>query len=283
MKDKLILLFCLTTFLFSSNIKPVMLFDTDIIFDNSWNETIYKGLKKFEEKTNISTKIFNEMDEDKAILLLQQLAKENYNPILLSYTEYRKKAILQVMANYPKTRFIVLNGALNMPNAHYISFSNQESSFLAGYLAAKKSKTNKIGFIGGAKISVIKNFLCGYIKGAKYANRNVEVLYNYIGSDFHAFINPEKAYDLTEEQIKNGADILFSAAGNSSLGVLEAAYKNNVFGIGVDSNQNHLYPGNVLTSAMVRVDNAVFRALMAAKNNIWGDASKNYGASRTGS
>lgn len=282
MKIKLLFLTLISTFLFSNEIKPAILFDTDMIFDNAWNETIYNGIKKFEKKTNIPVTIFKEIDSDKAIVTLEELAKSDYNPILLSYTEYRQKAITQIMANYPKTRFIILNGTLNMPNAHYISFSNQESSFLAGYLAAKKSKTNKIGFIGGAQISVIQNFLCGYIKGAKYANKDVLIDYTYIGLDFNAFISPDIAYDIALTQIKNGADVLFTAAGNSALGALRAADEHHVFGIGIDSNQNSLFPGSVLTSVMVRVDNAVFRSLMAAKSNIWGNQMKIMGLQEEG-
>jgi basic membrane protein A len=282
MHIKLFSLSLLSTFLFSSEIKPAMLFDADIIFDNAWSETIYNGLKKFEKKTDIPIAIFNEVDGDKAIVLLQKLAKDGYNPILLSFTEYRKQAITQVMANYPKTRFIVLNGSLNMPNAHYISFSYQESSFLSGYLAAKKSKTQKIGFVGGAKIPVIKNFLCGYIKGAKYANKDIVIEHEYIGSDMHAFINPNRAYEIAKEQIKNGADVIFAPAGHSSVGALKAVNETKVYGIGVDSNQNGLYPGRILTSAMVRVDNAIMRALMAAKNNIWGPQMKIMGLQENG-
>lgn len=279
---KFLLLIISSTFLFSAQIKPAMLFDADIILDNSWNETIYKGIKKFEKKTDINVDIFNEVDADKAIILLRQLAKKKYNPIIMSYTEYRKDAITEIMKNNPKTRFIILNGSFNMPNAHYISFSYEESSFLVGYIAAKKSKTKNIGFIGGADIPIIRNFLCAYIKGAKFANKDVNIEYTFIGSDLHAFINPDKAYELGLEQIKNGADVLFAPAGHSSLGALKASYEKKVYSIGVDSNQNSLYPGSVLTSAMTRVDNAIFRALMAAKNNVWGSQIKIMGLQEKG-
>lgn len=272
---KLLVLVFISTLLFSNEFKPAMIFDTDLILDNSWNETIYKGIKKFEKKTNENVKIVNIKTEKYASIdPIESLAKDGYNPIILSYTECRKAAVKKVMTNYPNTRFIIINGSFDMPNAHYISFAYQEISFLTGYLAMKKSKTKKIGFVGGAEVLIIKDFLCGYIKGAKYANKDAQIEYDYIGKDFSAFTNPSKAYELALKQIENGADVIFAPAGQSALGVLKGADEKNVYGIGVDSNQNHLYPGSVLTSAMVRVDNAIFRALMAAKNNIWGPQIK---------
>lgn len=272
---KLLVLVFISTLLFSNEFKPVMIFDTDLILDNSWNETIYNGIKKFEKKTNENVKIINIKTEKYASIgSIESLAKDGYNPIVLSYTEYRNAAFKKVMANYPLTRFIIINGTFDMPNAHYISFAYQEISFLAGYLAMKKSKTKKIGFVGGADVLIIKDSLCGYIKGAKYANKDAQIEYEYIGKDFSAFTNPSKAYELTLKQIENGADVIFAPAGQSTLGALKGVDEKNVYGIGADSNQNHLYPGSVLTSAMVRVDNAVFRALMAAKNNIWGPQIK---------
>lgn len=283
MKRQLLLLVFLSTFLFSAEIKPAMVFDTDVILDNAWNEAMYNGIKKFEKKTNTSVKIVNvEPDKYESILAVENLAKEGYNPIVLSYTEYRHKAVKQIMAEYPKTRFIIINGSFDMPNAHYISFAYHEISFLAGYLAMQKSKTNKIGFVGGPEIPIIKNFLCGYIKGAKYANKNGVIEYAYIGDDFTAFVNPDKAHEIALKQIKAGADVLFSPSGQSTIGALRAAHEQHVYGIGVDSNQNHLFPGSVLTSALVRVDNAIFRALMAARNNVWGAQIKVMGLQEEG-
>jgi len=272
MKIKLILLSLITTFLFSNDIKPAMIFDTEVILDNSWNNAIYKGIKKFEKKTHINVKtIYIPPTSDSQVY---KLAKEGYNPIILSYTKYRKKIIKKVMDDFPKTRFIIFNGTFNMPNANYISFSYQEISFLAGYLAMEKSKTKKIGFIGGPEIPLIKNFLCGYIKGAKYAKKDGVIEQAFIGKNFSAFNNPDKAYKIVTKQVKKGVDVIFSPSGPSSIGALKAAHDNKIFGIGVDSNQNHLFPGSILTSAVIRVDIAIFRALMAAKNNIWSSPIK---------
>jgi basic membrane protein A len=271
-----------SVYLFSNEIKPVVMYDGSVIFDKGWNETIYNGVKKFEKKTNIKVKIVNEPDANKSINLIDELVAKGHNPIILSATKYTENTVRKILGNHPKTRFIVLSGYTDMPNARYLSFSNQESSFLAGYLAAKKSKTKKIGFVGGADIPVIQNFLCGYIKGAKYADKNVVVDYKYLGHNFAEWIKSTNQYEITAQMIKNGADVIFAPAGDRSVDILKAAHDHNVYGIGVDSNQNYLFAGSVLTSTMVRIDNAIYRELMAAKANVWGDQIQKMGLQEEG-
>jgi basic membrane protein A len=279
---KLLLLTLLSTFLFSNEIKPVWIHDNDKILEGGWTETIYNGVKKFEKKTDIKTKIISEPSASKTKTLIAELVKDGYNPIIFSSSKFSKDTLRNILKKYSKTRFIIFSGISDMPNAYYISFANQESSFLAGYLAAKKSKTKKIGFLGGANLPVIRNFLCGYIKGAKYADKNVLVDYKYLGPDFAAWTKSKEEYDIVTKEIKNGSDVIFVPAGSNSVRALKAAHDNGVYGIGVDANQNHFFPGSVLTSVMVRIDNAVFRALMAAKGNIWGEQIQALGLQEKG-
>lgn len=279
---KLFLLTLIATFLFSNEIKPAWIYDHENIFEGGWTETIYNGIKKFEKRTDIKTKLVFEDDANKTIKIIKELVLDGYNTIILSSSKFTQNTLNSILRNHPKTRFIVFSGTSDMPNAHYITFANQESSFLAGYLAAKKSKTKKIGFLGGADMPVIRNFLCGYIKGAKYADKNVLIDYKYIGKDFAAWAASSAEYDIVTKQIKKGSDVIFVPAGSNSVRALQAAHDNNVYGIGVDANQNHLFPGSVLTSAMVRVDNAVFRALMATKANILGESIKAVGLQEKG-
>ena len=159
---------------------------------------------------------------------------------------------------------------------------------LAKYSCVSWPSTNarggQIGCVrtGGADIPVIRNFLCGYIKGAKYADKDVLIDYKYLGRDFATWVASNAQYDIATKQIKNGADVIFAAAGTHTIEALKAAHDNNVFGIGVDANQNHLFPGSILTSVMGNIDNAVFRALMAAKANIWGEQIKAIGLQEKG-
>jgi len=267
---------------YSKKLNPVMLYDTELIFDGAWNEAIYRGIKKFENKSKHKVKIVNAKSIENSNFLIKKLAEEGYNPIMVSNTEHIKQSLYDTIQKNPQTRFIIFNGFFDLPNAHYFSFSTQEATFIAGYLAMKKSKNKKISFIGGLDIAVINNYLCGYIKGAKYANKDGIVTYDYIANDFSAWTSPEKGFEIAQKQIENGSDVLFPAAGGSSLGVLKAASENNVFGIGIDNNQNALYPGSILTSVVVRVDTAVFRALMSAERNIWGEQVKVMGLQEHG-
>tara|TARA_R110001583_G_scaffold9945_4_gene46307 strand:- start:15886 stop:16872 length:987 start_codon:yes stop_codon:yes gene_type:complete len=276
-------LFFVSALSFAANIRPVMIYDTNVIMDNSWNEVIHNGIVRFEQKMKIDVEEVNIVDVPSFTEKVSKYVEEGYGPIMLNNVDSGKDVILkEILYAYPQTRFIVFNGIFNIPNAFYFMFSYQESSFLAGYLASKKTKTNRLGFVGGMDIATIRSFLCGYISGARYYNPDIKVDWDFIGKDFLAWDRPEDAYQLALKQIDKGADIIFTPSGGSSIGALRATHERGVLGIGVDSNQNHLFPGSVLTSALVKVDNAVFRALLAAQRNIWGDQIKTMGLQENG-
>lgn len=267
----------------AADIKPIMIYDSKLIMDKSWNEAIHNGITKFEKKSHIPVREVSVVTVDAFGAAVTMYAKEGYNPIMINHlNDHTNSLIMKVMLKYPSQRFVVFNGTFNAPNAHYFVFSSQESSFLAGYLAVKKSPNKKLGFIGGMDIPLIRNFMCGYIKGAKYADKNAQVISAFISDDLTAWASPDKAYQIAGKQIAEGADVIFAPAGGSAWGALKAAHDKGVLGIGVDSNQNDLYPGSVLTSAMVRVDNAAYRALMASYQNIWRDQMKIMGLQEKG-
>lgn len=276
-------LVCIYSSAFAAEMRPVMVYDSDVIMDKSWNEAIHRGIVRFEKKMNIDVKEISLIDVPSFTEKVSAFIKAGYSPIMLNNVDSGKDVILKdLLHQYPKTRFVIFNGTFNIPNAYYFIFANQEASFLAGYLASKKTQTGKLGFVGGMDIAVIRNFLCGYIKGARYQNADIEVEYDFIGTDFLAWSRPEDAHKIALRQIDNGADIIFSPSGASSVGALRAAHEKGVFGIGVDSNQNSLFPGTILTSTLARVDNAVFRSLLAVHRNIWGDQVKNMGLQENG-
>ena len=137
-------------------------------------------------------------------------------------------------------------------------FKEQEGSYLVGMLAAMKSKTGKVGFVGGMDIPLIRKFACGYVQGVKAANPDAEVFQNMTGTTGAAWNDPVSGGELAKSQIDRGADVVYHAAGGTGIGVLQAAADAGDYGIGVDSNQNYLHPGQVLTSMLKRVDNATF-------------------------
>ena len=150
-----------------------------------------------------------------------------------------------------------------------IHFKEEEGSYLVGVIAAKTSKTGKVGFVGGMDIPLISAFGCGYAQGVKSVNKDDEVFANMTGTDFHAWNDPVKGGELAKSQIDRGADIVYAAAGATGQGVLKAAADAGKFGIGVDSDQDNLFPGKVLTSMLKHVDVATYKMFMDAKNGAW--------------
>ena len=144
-----------------------------------------------------------------------------------------------------------------------IAFQEHEGSYLVGMLAAMASKSGTIGFIGGMDIPLIRHFGCGYAQGAKAVNPDIKIVSNMTGTTPAAWNDPVKGSELTKAQISEGADVIYAAAGGTGVGVLQTAADEGVLSVGVDSNQNHLHPGKVLTSMLKRVDVAVYEAMKA--------------------
>jgi len=135
-----------------------------------------------------------------------------------------------------------------------------------GMMAAMATKSNTVGFIGGMDVPLIRHFGCGYAQGVKAVNPDAKIIANMTGTTPEAWNDPVKGSELTSAQISQGADVVFAAAGGTGVGVLQTAADSGILSIGVDSNQNHLHPGKVLTSMLKRVDNAVYDALKAGEN-----------------
>lgn len=181
--------------------------------------------------------------------------------------------IMQSVAqDYPNIHFAIIDGVIfeadgKTPKANVASlvFKEHEGSYLVGLIAGMTSKTGIVGFIGGMDIGLIHRFEGGYEQGAKAANPNIQVIQNYVGVTDAAWNNPGKGKEIALAQISKGADVIFTAAGNSGLGAFDAVEQAGTangrathFVIGVDSNQNMVKPGFVLTSMIKRVDNAVY-------------------------
>ena len=165
--------------------------------------------------------------------------------------------------------FTIIDMVVDQPNVRSVTFKEEQGSFLVGALAAMASKTGKIGFVGGQDIALIRKFACGYEQGAKYIKKDIEVFQNMTGSTGAAWNNPSKGGELAKSQFDRGADVVFAAAGGTGIGVYQAAKDNGKFAIGVDSNQNHLQPGTMLTSMIKRVDNAAYDTFKAKMDGSW--------------
>ncbi|MEL6587317.1 MAG: BMP family ABC transporter substrate-binding protein, partial [Pseudomonadota bacterium] len=171
-----------------------------------------------------------------------------------------------VAPDYPDTDFVIVDMVVDQPNVKSVVFSEHEGSYLVGMMAAMASESGTVSFVGGMDVPLISKFACGYAQGVKSVNADANVIVNMTGTTPSAWNDPVKGAELTRSQISQGSDVVFAAAGGTGIGVLQAAADEGILSVGVDSNQNYLHPGKVLTSMVKRVDNAVYDAFTAAVN-----------------
>jgi basic membrane protein A len=219
---------------------------------------------------------------------MRAFAERNYD--LIIGIGFAQTPIIELVAkDYPNIRFAIVDGVSNLPNVASLVFKEHEGSYLVGMLAAKNSKTGTIGFLGGMDIGLIHRFLGGYEEGARAINPNIRVIPNYVGVTDSAWNNPGKGKEIALAQISKGADVIFTAAGNSGLGAFDAVEQAGKqdgrathFVIGVDANQNMVKPGFVLTSMVKRVDNAVYDIINDVMNGKFQAGFHVYGLDKDG-
>ncbi|MEM9196769.1 MAG: BMP family ABC transporter substrate-binding protein [Pseudomonadota bacterium] len=249
----------------AAEIKPAVVYDLGGKFDKSFNEAAYTGAEQFKADTGIEYRDFEIQNDAQREQALRRFAQQGYNPIIAIGFSHAA-AVEKVAAEFPDTDFGIVDMVVDLPNVRSILFKEHEGSFLVGVMAALASETDKVGFVGGMDIPLIRKFACGYLGGVKYANPDAEVFQNMTGDTGAAWNDPVKGAELTRSQIDRGADVVYHAAGGTGVGVLQAAAEAGILGIGVDSNQNGMQPGAVLTSMLKRVDQAVYTAFTDAMN-----------------
>lgn len=223
------------------------------IGDRSFNDMMVEGLKRAKTELGIDYVVIQPRAVSDFQSALARAAGQNFDLIVGSSFDM-VKPMEAVAAAFPDKKFGLIDAGMEVPNIVAAIPKDWEGSFLAGWVAAKSTKTNKIGFVGGKDIPVIHRFFIGYYYGAKMANPDVEVLERYAGS----FNDPALGKEFTLAMVKEGSDINYAVAGATSSGIIDAARESNTFAIGVDSNQNYLAPGRVLTSMMKRVDTITY-------------------------
>ncbi|MEL0438137.1 BMP family lipoprotein [Phycobacter sp. K97] len=239
--------------------EPALIFDLGGKFDKSFNEAAFNGAKRWAEETGNSFREIELQSEAQREQALRRFAEAGSNPIVMAGFAFAD-ALGQVAADYPDTKFTIIDMVVDQPNVRSVVFNEHEGSYLVGMMAAEASKSGTVGFIGGMDIPLIRKFACGYAQGVMAANPDAKVIANMTGTTPAAWNDPVKGSELTKAQISQGADVVYAAAGGTGVGVLQTAADEDILSIGVDSNQNHLHPGKVLTSMMKRVDNAVYEA-----------------------
>jgi basic membrane protein A len=239
--------------------EPALIFDLGGKFDKSFNEAAYNGAQKWATETGGTYKELEMQSAAQRVQFARRMAESGANPIVVMGFQ-NMSTLEEVAPDYPDTSFVLIDGVVDAPNVRSVLFTEHEGSYLVGMLAAMASKTGTVSFVGGMDIPLITAFACGYAQGAKAVNPAINVIVNYTGDTPAAWNDPVKGGEIAKAQISQKSDVVFAAAGGTGLGVLQAAADAGVLSIGVDSNQNHLHPGKVLTSMLKRVDNAVYQA-----------------------
>lgn len=247
-----------------SKIHVGIVFDIGGKDDRSFNAAAWEGVQRAAKDLPIVLRDIEPGTPNAIEPAMRAFAERNYD-LIIGVGFAQAPIMEQVAKDYPHIHFAIIDGVSKLPNVASLVFKEHEGSYLVGILAAKASKTQTIGFLGGMDIGLIHRFAKGYEEGAKSVNPNIRVIYNYVGVTDSAWNNPGKGKELSLAQIGKGADVIFTAAGNSGLGAFDAVEQQGKqngrathFVIGVDSNQNMVKPGFVLTSMVKRVDNAAY-------------------------
>jgi len=248
----------------AGKIRVGIVFDIGGKDDRSFNNAAWQGVQRASKDFPIILRDIEPGTPNAIEPAMRAFAERGFD-LIIGVGFAQAPIMEQVAKDYPNIHFAIIDGVSNLPNVASLVFKEHEGSYLVGMLAAKTSKTGTIGFLGGMDIGLIHRFEKGYEEGAQAVNPNIRVIQNYVGVTDGAWNNPGKGKELSLAQIQKGADVIFTAAGNSGLGAFDAVEQQGKqngrathFVIGVDSNQNMVKPGFVLTSMVKRVDNAVY-------------------------
>ncbi|MBM3269584.1 MAG: BMP family ABC transporter substrate-binding protein [Candidatus Sericytochromatia bacterium] len=245
----------------AATFKVGLVTDVGGLNDGSFNMLAGQGLKRAKQELKVKSGVIESKQLTDYEKNLSQLATSKYD-LVISVGFMMGDATKKVAQRFPGTRFAIIdfNYPDTLPNVAGVTFAEEQAGYLAGALASLESKTGKVGFVGGMDVPVIHRFKIGYEEGVKAGNKKVKVLSGYTGK----FDDPAKGREVATAQYQQGADIVFHASGQCGLGVIDAAKAAKKLAIGVDADQHKVAPEYVLSSAMKRVDLAVYQLISDA-------------------
>jgi basic membrane protein A len=247
--------------------EPAIIFELGGKQDKSFGQSAWEGAERWKKESGqpyLEYEIANAAQREQAA---RRFAERGASPIVgVGFPQ--ASSIEAVARDFPLVRFAIVDRIVALPNVQSFVFREHEGSFLAGLLAALASKTGTLGFVGGQDIPLIRKVLCGYEQGARHANPKIRIVSAMTGTTNAAWTDPARGAELARAQAAQGADVIFAAAGTTGLGVLQAVADLGLLGIGVDSNQNGLHPGHMLTSLLKRTDVAVYRAFKGVQPGV---------------
>ncbi|HZX68963.1 MAG TPA: BMP family ABC transporter substrate-binding protein, partial [Candidatus Elarobacter sp.] len=244
----------------SGAVRIGMVTDVGGLGDRSFNDSAYAGLVRAKKELHVDTTVLQSRSAADYQINMTVLANKEYDEIF-AIGFLMARDVTEVAERYPQRHFSIIDAVVDQPNVTSVTFKEEEGSFLAGALAAMTTKTKTIAFLGGIDIPLLRKFEAGYAAGARQIDPSVKVLVKYVGS----FEDVASGKELTGVQFSEGADIIYVAAGKAGLGAIDQVkQRNDAFLIGVDSDQDGIAPGKILTSMVKRVDTGVFRVAQQA-------------------
>jgi basic membrane protein A len=252
----------------AANPKLAVVYDAGGKFDKSFNQSAFEGAERFKKETRISYMEVQASSDTQAEQVLRGLARKKMD-LIAAIGFSQTQAVQKVAQEFPNVHFVLIDSIAKGNNVNSVMFKEEEGSYLVGLAAAMASKSKKIGFVGGMDIPLIRAFACGYAQGAKATNPKIEIMQNMVGTTSAAWNDPAKGGELARAQFDRGVDVVFAVAGGSGMGTLQMAKEKGKLAIGVDSNQNYMHPGTMLTSMVKRVDSAIYDSFMQMKNGTW--------------
>jgi basic membrane protein A and related proteins len=253
-----------------SDVKPGLVLDVGGLGDQGFNDSAYAGLKRAEKDFDVQGDYLESTAPTDYTDNLTQLAESGFNPVI-AVGFLMTEDLTEVSQQFPDTQFAIVDSAVDTPNTMDLVFREQEGSYLAGVVAGLMTQEDTeyttsdekvVGFVGGQTGPLIERFQAGYEAGVESVCPDCEVLVKYAGSTPEAFNDPARGKEISLQQISQGADVIYHAAGNTGAGLFDAAKQEKIFAIGVDLDQAKLFPeAPILTSVVKRVDNAVYQTI----------------------
>ena len=247
--------------------QPAIIFELGGKNDKSFGQAAWEGAERWKKDTGrpyLEFEIQNAAQREQAA---RRFAARGADPIVgVGFPQ--ASSIEAVARAFPQRRFAIVDMVVPLPNVQSFVFREHEGAFLVGVLAALASKSGTLGFVGGQDIPLVRTVLCGYEQGARHANPAIKLVSAMTGTTNAAWTDPVRGAELTRVQAAQGADVIFAAAGSTGLGVLQAVKDLGLLGVGVDSNQNGLHPGHILTSMLKRTDVAVYQAFQGVQPGV---------------
>lgn len=260
---------------------PAIVYAVGQKFDRSFNEAAFGGAERFRQASGIPYLEVEPRAPVEFEAAVPALARRGVTDIV-AVGFYYATPLATLAPQHPNIRFTLIDASVDGPNVQSVVWREQEGAFLAGMLAALASRSGTIGFVAALDIPLIRRYTAGYEAGARYARPDARVLTNFVGTTPEAFNDPTRAAEVAGAQFDRGADVVFAGAGVSNLGVFQRAVERGRLAIGVDSNQNALHPGTILTSLVKHVDVAVESSFSLARGGQWRPGRRSLGLAENG-